>query len=94
MSWENWINEHENESKPLNITEPIHSTLEEIDKHIFSRAHLLNGQIRGPINKIGREENFTLILMTLASMFEDGYKLGHEDGKSNRIAEEVKQTPK
>ena len=90
MSWEFWIENHDKPEKtPIN--EPIHATIEEIETHILQRSSLLNGQIRGPINAKGREENLELIIITMSSIFEDGYKLGFEDGKSKKLTNEVKE---
>lgn len=79
------------ENKVSNV-EPIRSSApllksDDIDFHINSRASLLNAQLRGPINAKGREENLELILITLYSILEDGYKLGYEDGKSKGLTE-------
>ena len=88
MSWEFWINENEKQRTTV-ITEPVNATLDEIQSHIEARAKLLNGQLRGPINAKGREENLDLIIITMASLFEDGYKLGYEDGKFKTVTDKA-----
>lgn len=49
---------------------------EEILKEIETISKLLNGQLRGSINKVAREINLDLINTTMNVVLDKGYELG------------------
>jgi len=48
----------------------------EIEDYLTSMTNLLNGQLRGAINKKAREENGELISITIGDIFNKAYGLG------------------
>lgn len=48
----------------------------EVEEYLSNITKLLNGQIRGAINKKAREENETLIRITVNDVFEKGQEYG------------------
>jgi len=48
----------------------------EIEDYITNISNLLNGQLRGAINTKAREENASLIMITMGNLFEEAYTFG------------------
>ena len=48
----------------------------EIEEYLTNVSQLLNGQIRGAINKKAREENLELIQITILDIWDTGFNLG------------------
>ena len=61
---------------------------EKIKYHIEARAKLLNGQLRGLIDKKAREENLNLIIPVLSEMFIDAFGEGVKVGYLTKLEEE------
>ena len=72
--------------------------MEKKDNYIKSLSNLLNGQLRGSINKRAREENLELITLTLQSVFDtafnEGFKEGVNTAKSEILKEEITERVK
>lgn len=58
---------------------------------IDSLAKLLNGQIRGPINAKGKEENLGLIQMTMGRLYDDAYEQGSKDKEIELQENQIKK---
>lgn len=65
--------------------------MEKKDNYIKSLSNLLNGQLRGSINKKAREENLELITLTLQSLFENAFNEGLKEGVNATRSEVLKE---
>jgi len=63
---------------------------EEINTYFSDISKLLNGQLRGPINKKAREENLELIQLTISDVFEKGYNLGKSVRENENNVDKLK----
>lgn len=61
------------------------------DEYIKSLSNLLNGQLRGSINKKARDENLELINLTLQSIFENAFNEGLKEGVNTARSEILKE---
>lgn len=65
----------------------------ETRKELDSFSNLLNGQLRGTINTKAREENLSLIQMTLYEVFRravsQGYQIGTSEALEKKVGDEL-----
>lgn len=70
----------------------------EINDYLVNRTNLLNGQLRGAINKKAKEANEQLITLTLNDVWEIAYNMGWanqvQDEAFNNLKEELKNKDK
>lgn len=62
----------------------------DIEDYLTNLTNLLNGQLRGTINRKAREENYDLIRMTLNDVFEKGEQYGIRVTTDNFAIENLK----
>lgn len=66
----------------------------EVNDYLVNMTNLLNGQLRGAINKKAKEDNKQLITLTLNDIFKRAYDLGWanqvQDEAFNNLKEELK----
>ena len=63
----------------------------QIKNYLLHTTLNLNGQLRGAINKKGKEENHELIAITLYNVFEEAYNLGKSTKEEEEALDKLKK---
>lgn len=64
---------------------------EEVIEYITNISNLLNGQLRGAINRKAREENLELIMITMADVFENAHNIAIQSEEDRLTLDKIKK---
>lgn len=63
---------------------------EELKTYLENIAKLLNGQIRGSIVQKAKEENLSLIQLTLSKVYNDAYQSAYNKGVNDTLESQIR----